>query len=92
MSKLKTVFACQACGFESSKWLGRCPDCGEWNSFVEERQEQASPGGVIGHAGCMRPTAPGSPASGRATRWSAQGFFSMACTRGRTVRPSRWNR
>jgi DNA repair protein RadA/Sms len=42
MSKLKTLFACQACGFESSKWLGRCPDCGEWNSFVEEHQE-ASP-------------------------------------------------
>jgi len=39
MSKLRTVFACQACGFESSKWLGRCPDCGEWNSFMEERQE-----------------------------------------------------
>jgi DNA repair protein RadA/Sms len=38
-TKIKTVFACQACGFESSKWLGRCPDCGEWNSFVEERQE-----------------------------------------------------
>jgi DNA repair protein RadA/Sms len=37
--RVKTVFACQACGFESSKWLGRCPDCGEWNSFVEERQE-----------------------------------------------------
>ena len=35
----RRVFACQACGFESSKWLGRCPDCGEWNSFVEERQE-----------------------------------------------------
>ena len=43
MSKLRVVFACQACGFESSKWLGRCPDCGEWNSFVEERQE-ATPG------------------------------------------------
>jgi len=41
MSKVRTVFACQACGFESSKWLGRCPDCGEWNSFVEERQEVA---------------------------------------------------
>jgi len=40
--KLKTVFACQACGFESSKWLGRCPDCGEWNSFVEERQEASA--------------------------------------------------
>ena len=39
--KTKTVFACQACGFETSKWLGRCPDCGEWNSFVEERQETA---------------------------------------------------
>jgi len=37
--KLKTIFGCQACGFESSKWLGRCPDCGEWNSFSEERQE-----------------------------------------------------
>src|SRR5262245_58913574 len=41
-TKIKTVFACQACGFESSKWLGRCPDCGEWNSFVEERQEAPS--------------------------------------------------
>jgi DNA repair protein RadA/Sms len=37
VTRLKTVFACQACGFESSKWLGRCPDCGEWNSFREER-------------------------------------------------------
>ena len=35
--KLKIVFACQACGFESSKWLGRCPDCGEWNSLLEEQ-------------------------------------------------------
>jgi DNA repair protein RadA/Sms len=41
VSKPKVVFACQACGFQSSKWLGRCPDCGEWNSFVEERQETA---------------------------------------------------
>jgi DNA repair protein RadA/Sms len=40
-AKVKTVFGCQACGFLSSKWLGRCPDCGEWNSFVEERQEMA---------------------------------------------------
>ena len=41
-AKVKTVFGCQACGFLSSKWLGRCPDCGEWNSFVEERQEAAA--------------------------------------------------
>jgi DNA repair protein RadA/Sms len=44
MSKPRTVFECQACGFESSKWLGRCPDCGEWNSFVEERVEAPAPG------------------------------------------------
>lgn len=36
MAKLKSVFFCQNCGNESSKWLGRCPACGEWNSFVEE--------------------------------------------------------
>jgi len=41
MTRTRTVFVCQACGFESSKWLGRCPDCGEWNGFVEERQEVA---------------------------------------------------
>jgi DNA repair protein RadA/Sms len=45
MTKVRTVFACQACGFESSKWLGRCPDCGEWNSFVEERQAAPPPPG-----------------------------------------------
>lgn len=38
MSKLKTVYQCQACGFASPKWLGKCPDCGAWNSFTEERE------------------------------------------------------
>ena len=32
-----TVFVCQSCGAQSRKWLGRCSDCGEWNSLVEER-------------------------------------------------------
>ena len=36
MAKLKSVFFCQNCGNESSKWLGKCPACGEWNTFVEE--------------------------------------------------------
>ena len=36
MSKTKTKFVCQSCGAESPKWLGRCPSCNEWNSFVEE--------------------------------------------------------
>lgn len=34
--KSKTVFFCKECGFESVKWLGQCPGCHEWNSFVEE--------------------------------------------------------
>jgi len=36
MAKIKTSYFCQNCGHESSKWLGRCPACGEWNTFVEE--------------------------------------------------------
>ena len=38
MSKTKTFFQCQACGYGSPKWLGKCPDCNAWNSFVEERE------------------------------------------------------
>ncbi len=34
----KTIFSCQSCGYQSPKWLGKCPDCGGWSSFVEERQ------------------------------------------------------
>src|SRR5690554_431902 len=36
MAKLKTAHFCQNCGHESAKWLGRCPSCNEWNTFVEE--------------------------------------------------------
>ena len=35
--KQKTVFACQECGAQSSKWMGRCAECGAWNSILEER-------------------------------------------------------
>lgn len=37
MSKQKTFYQCQACGYASPKWLGKCPDCGAWNTLVEER-------------------------------------------------------
>src|ERR1700746_1324588 len=37
MRKPETIFACQNCGHRSSKWLGKCSECGEWNSLVEER-------------------------------------------------------
>ena len=36
MVKAKTVFGCQNCGYQSPRWLGKCPDCGSWNSLVEE--------------------------------------------------------
>ena len=36
MAKAKTIFFCKECGLESSKWLGQCPGCKEWNTFVEE--------------------------------------------------------
>ena len=48
--KQKTVFACQECGAQSPKWLGRCPECGAWNSMVEERQlpDRATAGAAAG--------------------------------------------
>ncbi len=40
MSKTKTVFFCQNCGAQSLKWIGKCPSCGEWNTYVEEVVER----------------------------------------------------
>ena len=41
--KTKTLFACQKCGYQSAKWLGKCPDCDSWNSLVEEIQFKSVP-------------------------------------------------
>lgn len=41
VAKIKIKFCCQECGYESPKWLGKCPGCGEWNSMVEERERPA---------------------------------------------------
>lgn len=48
MSKIKSAYFCQSCGFQSPKWLGKCPSCGAWNSFVEEiiQREQKSLSGT----------------------------------------------
>ena len=40
--KIKTLFFCQSCGYESPKWLGKCPACESWNLFVEEKVSSAS--------------------------------------------------
>ncbi|MGZ3846746.1 MAG: DNA repair protein RadA [Flavisolibacter sp.] len=36
MAKIKTAYFCQNCGYESAKWIGKCPSCSQWNTFVEE--------------------------------------------------------
>jgi len=47
MAKTKTTYFCQNCGAQSAKWIGRCPSCNEWNTYVEEvvsRNDEATPG------------------------------------------------
>jgi DNA repair protein RadA/Sms len=39
--KKETLFVCQSCGHKSGKWLGKCPECGEWNSLIEEKTQSA---------------------------------------------------
>ena len=46
MSKARTVFVCQSCGAQQTRWLGRCPDCQEWNTLVEERIAVEPSGGA----------------------------------------------
>ena len=52
MAKEKTVYVCSNCGQESPKWLGKCPSCGQWNTFVEEivRKEPAARPSLAGLA------------------------------------------
>jgi DNA repair protein RadA/Sms len=41
--KLKTIYTCQKCGYQSAKWLGKCPDCSGWNTLVEEAVAKNEP-------------------------------------------------
>ena len=43
MSKTKSAYFCQSCGYNSAKWLGKCPSCSVWNSFVEEIIQKDQP-------------------------------------------------
>ena len=42
VTKQKSIYVCQNCGYETVKWYGRCPDCGEWNTLSEEVRQQVS--------------------------------------------------
>ncbi len=60
---MKSVFACQSCGAQAPKWLGRCSDCGAWNSFVEETVEK--PGKATERRSAAEPLG-----GGKATRYA----------------------
>lgn len=55
MAKPKSVFCCQLCGFQSSKWLGKCPGCNNWNTLVEEIVEEKTPHWKIGNHKIPKP-------------------------------------
>ena len=57
MAKARTVFICQNCGAESSKWLGKCSSCNQWNTFVEEvvKKEPATRGASVSSVLSSRP-------------------------------------
>lgn len=67
MAKSKTIFICQECGYESSGWLGKCPACMQWNTFVEERQE-ATTKSAAGAVGKIRPVSLGDIQTGNEDR------------------------
>ncbi|MCX6247108.1 MAG: DNA repair protein RadA [Bacteroidetes bacterium] len=61
MAKTKTTFFCQNCGAQSSKWIGKCPSCGEWNTYIEEvvqREEKAGKWQSMGSTGRERKPQP----------------------------------
>ncbi len=53
MAKAKTIFYCTSCGNESSKWMGRCPACGEWNTMTEHVEKPAAPARGVVRAGAV---------------------------------------
>lgn len=50
MAKTKTAYVCQNCGYESAKWYGKCPDCGQWNTMEEQLKSPAPMGGKTAQA------------------------------------------
>ena len=54
MARSKSIFVCQECGYESSGWLGKCPACNQWNTFIEEVQEEKTKG-ILLAAKTVRP-------------------------------------
>ena len=51
MAKDKISYECASCGYDSPKWIGKCPSCGEWNTFQEFRQKQSARSTAVGSDG-----------------------------------------
>ena len=47
MAKVKKAYFCRECGFEAPKWLGKCPSCGQWDTFTEEVIAKATPSSAV---------------------------------------------
>jgi DNA repair protein RadA/Sms len=54
-TRIKTVYVCQSCGTQSPRWMGKCPDCGAWNTMVEEQVEKSKDIGSSKHHGASEP-------------------------------------
>jgi DNA repair protein RadA/Sms len=67
MAKPRSQYVCQGCGFTSAKWLGRCSECSEWNSLVEESVATSKPAGAL--SGAARPTPLGEVRVDDMPRW-----------------------
>lgn len=59
MAKVKKAYFCGSCGYEAAKWMGRCPSCGQWNSFTEE--VIARPAGGAASSAAITPAQPPMP-------------------------------
>ena len=57
MARAKTIYFCQECGHESSKWMGQCPGCRQWNTFVEETVERKAGASADKQIRAVRPVA-----------------------------------
>lgn len=57
MAKTKTKFVCSECGYESPKWLGKCPECNQWNTFIEELEQRITGSKLVEAGNVSKPLA-----------------------------------
>ncbi len=74
MARPVTLFACQSCGATAPKWLGRCPECGDWNSYIEEAREKPAPAAAVAGGGRAVPIGDVDPLDGPRCATGLPGF------------------